>query len=61
MIQSSEAARALGLAATHGTLEPGKATDLALFRIARPAELVYRFGHNPCVGTVKDGRPVARS
>ena len=54
-----EAARALGLHATHGTLEPGKAADLALFRIARPAELAYRFGCSPCIGTVKDGRPVA--
>jgi imidazolonepropionase len=40
------AARALG---RHdiGTLEPGKACDLAIWDIERPAELVYRIGFNP--------------
>jgi imidazolonepropionase len=51
------AAAALGLARTHGTLEAGKAADFAIFDIGRPAELAYRIGANPCVGRVRAGRP----
>ncbi|RHW17143.1 imidazolonepropionase [Sphingomonas gilva] len=50
------AARALGLADEIGTLEPGKACDLALWDIGDPAELVYRIGFNPLHMRVKDGR-----
>ena len=42
-----EAARALGLLDATGTLEAGKACDLAIWDIERPAELVYRIGFNP--------------
>jgi len=42
-----EAARALGLQQITGTLEAGKAADLAIWDIERPAELVYRMGFNP--------------
>jgi imidazolonepropionase len=42
-----EAARALGLLDSVGTLEPGKACDLAIWDIELPAELVYRIGFNP--------------
>jgi imidazolonepropionase len=49
------AARALGVAATHGTIERGKASDLAIWDIAEPAELAYAMGANPCVAVVKDG------
>ena len=49
------AARALGIAATHGTLELGKQADFALWDIARPAELAYAIGANPCVGVVRAG------
>lgn len=42
-----EGARALGLLAETGTLESGKWCDLAIWDIARPAELVYRMGFNP--------------
>ena len=42
-----EAARALGLHDQVGTLEAGKACDLAIWDIERPAELVYRIGANP--------------
>jgi imidazolonepropionase len=42
-----EAARALGRLRDTGTLEPGKAADLAVWDIERPAELVYRMGFNP--------------
>ena len=40
------AARALGLDDL-GTLEPGKAADLAVWDVETPAELVYRLGFNP--------------
>jgi imidazolonepropionase len=50
------AARALGMQASHGTLEPGKAADLALWDIASPAELAYAVGANPCVARVRGGR-----
>jgi imidazolonepropionase len=42
-----EAARALGLLDRLGTLDAGKACDLAIWGIERPAELVYRIGFNP--------------
>jgi imidazolonepropionase len=42
-----EAARALGILAGTGTLEPGKSADLAIWNVERPAELVYRIGFNP--------------
>jgi imidazolonepropionase len=42
-----EAARALGLLDRLGTLEAGKACDLAIWDVERPAELVYRIGFNP--------------
>ena len=42
-----EAARALGMLGEAGTLEAGKACDLAIWDIERPAELVYRIGANP--------------
>jgi imidazolonepropionase len=50
------AAAALGLSASHGTLEVGKTADFAIFAIERPAELAYRIGANPCVGRVLAGR-----
>jgi imidazolonepropionase len=42
-----EAARALGLLDSAGTLEAGKFCDLAVWSIEHPAELVYRMGFNP--------------
>ena len=49
------AARALGLGASHGTLEAGKAADFAVWDIERPAELAYRLGFNPLAYAVKGG------
>ena len=51
-----EAARALGLLAETGTLEAGKACDLAIWDIERPAELVYRMGFNPLHARVWRGQ-----
>jgi imidazolonepropionase len=42
-----EAARALGILDRVGTLEVGKACDLAIWNIDQPAELVYHIGANP--------------
>ena len=39
-----EAARALGVLDEAGTVEPGKAADLAVWNIERPAELAYWLG-----------------
>lgn len=50
------AARALGLADEIGTLEPGKACDLAIWNIERPAELVYRIGFNPLHQRIRNGK-----
>jgi imidazolonepropionase len=50
-----EGALALGMQATHGTLEAGKAADLALWAIGEPAELAYAIGANPCAGAVRGG------
>jgi imidazolonepropionase len=41
------AARALGLGAEIGTLEVGKACDLAIWSVERPAEIFHMLGHNP--------------
>jgi imidazolonepropionase len=50
------AAQALGMQKSHGTLEPGKTADLALWDVGSPAELAYAVGANPCVGRVRGGR-----
>ena len=51
-----EAARALGLSDSRGTLEIGKQADLCVWEIERPAELAYRVGFNPIAYVVKNGR-----
>ncbi|WP_421937462.1 imidazolonepropionase [Phenylobacterium sp.] len=51
-----EAARALGRLGNVGTLEAGKACDLAIWDIERPAELVYRIGFNPLQSRVFGGQ-----
>jgi imidazolonepropionase len=49
------AARALGMGDSHGTLEVGKACDLAVWDVDEPAELAYAIGANPCVQVVRGG------
>jgi len=48
------AARALGRTDV-GTLEAGQRADFALWDIARPADLAYAIGANPCRGVVRAG------
>ncbi|HBZ06200.1 MAG TPA: imidazolonepropionase, partial [Massilia sp.] len=48
------AARALGMQ-DRGTLEVGKRADFALWDIARPGELAYAIGFNPCQAVVNGG------
>lgn len=55
---TSHAARALGVHDTLGTLAVGQMADLALWQIARPADLAYAMGQNMCVGVVKAGQAV---
>ena len=50
------AARALGMAKTHGTLEVEKVADFAVWDIERPAELAYRLGFNPLAFVVRGGK-----
>lgn len=50
------AARALGLQDQIGTLEAGKACDLAIWEIERPAELAYRIGFNPLHARIRNGQ-----
>ena len=49
------AAKALGMAETHGTLEVGKVADFAVWDVGDPAELCYWLGANPCGGVVRGG------
>jgi imidazolonepropionase len=50
------AARALGLDHEVGSLEIGKACDLAIWDAERPADLVYRMGFNPLHARVWRGQ-----
>ncbi len=51
-----EAARALGMLDSVGTIEAGKWCDLAIWDVASPAELVYRMGANPLHARVWRGQ-----
>lgn len=50
------AAAALGLAHEVGTLQAGKACDLAIWDVAEPAELVYRMGARPLHSRIRNGQ-----
>lgn len=49
------AARALGLQASHGTLQAGCQADFAVWDVEHPNELAYWFGRNPCRRVVRAG------
>jgi len=55
------AARALGLEQSVGSLEPGKAADLAVIDAASPDEWLYHFRANACRLTVAGGRVTWRA
>lgn len=50
------AARALGLAGTVGQLVPGQRADLAIWNIARPADLVHGMGAAPLHARIWSGK-----
>jgi imidazolonepropionase len=50
------AARALGLR-DRGKLRAGLRADVAVYAIDEPAELAWRFGAQPCLGTLRGGVP----
>jgi imidazolonepropionase len=52
------AAMALGLGASHGTLEVGKCADLVVWDVDQPAELAYAVGANPCRMVIRGGEVV---
>jgi imidazolonepropionase len=55
------AAFAAGRADDLGSLEPGKAADVAVFDAATPADLLYDWGTPTAWATVKSGRVVHRA
>ncbi len=55
---TSVAAQALGLAATHGSLEAGKRADFAVIDAADVDQWLYHFRANACVRTVIAGATV---
>ncbi|MGQ0741117.1 MAG: imidazolonepropionase [Alphaproteobacteria bacterium] len=55
------AARALGLANSVGTLEAGKHADLAVWAVERPSELAYWLGNPLCHASYVGGAPLAWS
>jgi imidazolonepropionase len=50
-----QAARALGVADSLGTVQIGKRADLAVWEIEHPVELSYAIGANPCCGVLLGG------
>ena len=51
-------ARALGLDADRGSLEPGKLADIQVWDLPTCEDVIYRLGHNAVATVVKRGRVV---
>ena len=51
-----QAARALGIESTVGSLVQGKQADLAIWDCEHPAELCYHIGLNPCLKVMQRGQ-----
>lgn len=49
------AARAMGLSASRGSIEVGKRADFAIWDVQNPNELAYWFGRHPCSEIVVGG------
>lgn len=58
---TANAAAALGIDDTHGSLEVGKVADLCVWHVNQPAELAYWIGGNPCRAVMKNGFWARRS
>lgn len=58
---TQNAAKALGMADSHGTLTVGKIADLAVWDIGYPAELAYYIGNQPLMQLVKEGHVIRMS
>lgn len=58
MAVTLHAAKALGMANTHGSLTKGKVADFAIWDVEHPAELAYYMGNSPLHQLVKDGRVI---
>ncbi len=52
------AAQALGIQDSYGSLEVGKVADLAIWDINNPAELSYHMGFNPLQELIKSGKQI---
>lgn len=55
------AARALGMHDTHGSLSVGKIADLAIWEVPHPRDLVYYLGGNPLNKLIKEGKVVYKA